>query len=371
MHFEPKNKKTTEYIQMRLDESMVSGNVSRKTLKNVIGGQKYSLKKFLNSVDLSVFPRSARVYKFVAGALIVTSLTLYVSEVNVAFFNAKKEADSLAAENSSLSDTVNDLDNALNETTEKLEETDKLYGDTKQELDETKDKLEASEKDSEEKQEIIDNMSSVEEEKREELEETIKDLIDTFGDANKSRSGAQLYSSLNKIDDAKEIISVYLVDNPKSEAYIKALNEEKALLEDRIKRYPDYEPAEGNISQYFGNHSYWVGNKLVNRYHNGLDIYNNDNVPIYSAAYGTVTEVQSVDKGGLGLYVKIDHGNGYETLYGHMSVINVKVGQTVQKGQRIGIMGETGAATGVHVHIEVFLNGNRTDPLKYMYPHLQ
>jgi murein DD-endopeptidase MepM/ murein hydrolase activator NlpD len=111
------------------------------------------------------------------------------------------------------------------------------------------------------------------------------------------------------------------------------------------------------------------GEKRSYENHPGYDLACKTGTKIFAAADGKL-EIAGV-YGGYGNCVIIRHSKNLQTVYGHMSVINVKVGQTVQKGQRIGIMGETGAATGVHVHIEVFLNGNRTDPLKYMYPHLQ
>jgi murein DD-endopeptidase MepM/ murein hydrolase activator NlpD len=67
--------------------------------------------------------------------------------------------------------------------------------------------------------------------------------------------------------------------------------------------------------------------------------------------------------GGYGNYVIIDHGNGYRTLYGHLSTIYVGNGQTVRRGDRIGRMGSTGRSTGVHLHFEISRNGVRFDPL--------
>jgi murein DD-endopeptidase MepM/ murein hydrolase activator NlpD len=67
-----------------------------------------------------------------------------------------------------------------------------------------------------------------------------------------------------------------------------------------------------------------------------------------------------------GLYVIIDHGNGYSTLYGHLSQINVAAGQTVAQGQVLGLGGRTGYATGNHLHFEVRINGAPTDPLGYL-----
>ena len=69
---------------------------------------------------------------------------------------------------------------------------------------------------------------------------------------------------------------------------------------------------------------------------------------------------------GYGNHVIIDHGNGYRTLYGHMQVLYVAAGQTVNRGDRIGKMGSTGRSTGVHTHFEVILNGVYINPLNVL-----
>ena len=67
--------------------------------------------------------------------------------------------------------------------------------------------------------------------------------------------------------------------------------------------------------------------------------------------------------GGYGQFVKIRHGNGYESAYGHMSGIAVTTGQQVRKGEIIGFVGSTGYSTGPHLHFEVFVDGENIDPL--------
>ena len=75
---------------------------------------------------------------------------------------------------------------------------------------------------------------------------------------------------------------------------------------------------------------------------------------------GTVTTAGV--KGGYGNCVMIDHGNGYYTLYGHMSSIAVSLGQAVSKGDTVGYVGSTGVSTGPHLHFEIRVNGVCTDP---------
>ena len=66
-----------------------------------------------------------------------------------------------------------------------------------------------------------------------------------------------------------------------------------------------------------------------------------------------------------GNYIIIDHGNGYHTLYRHMSGLAVSTGQAVSQGQTIGYLGSTGRATDTRCHFEVFIDGNRTDPAQF------
>ena len=97
--------------------------------------------------------------------------------------------------------------------------------------------------------------------------------------------------------------------------------------------------------------------------HTGIDIASNQGTSIYAADGGTVTLASW--NGGYGNCVMIDHGNGYVTLYGHMSSIAVSQGQTVNQGDTIGYVGSTGNSTGPHLHFEVLKNGTRIDPEQF------
>ena len=101
------------------------------------------------------------------------------------------------------------------------------------------------------------------------------------------------------------------------------------------------------------------------RYHNGMDIdgYGHDGDIIIACDAGVVVAAQWSDS--YGYYVMIDHGNGMQTLYAHMSGMAVSYGATVAQGQTIGYLGSTGWSTGTHCHLEVYVNGSRTDPEAY------
>ncbi|WP_010677410.1 peptidoglycan DD-metalloendopeptidase family protein [Bacillus timonensis] len=100
------------------------------------------------------------------------------------------------------------------------------------------------------------------------------------------------------------------------------------------------------------------------RLHKGLDIARPSNYAIKAADNGTVVEAGY--SGSFGNKVVINHNNGMKTIYAHMSSIQVKVGQTVTKGQQIGVMGSTGNSTGTHLHFELYINGALKNPLDYL-----
>ncbi len=103
--------------------------------------------------------------------------------------------------------------------------------------------------------------------------------------------------------------------------------------------------------------------------HAGLDFTAPQGTPIYATANGVVQTAGRSD-GGYGNHVVIDHGYGYETLYGHMVRIKARRGQRVTRGEVIGYVGSTGKSTGPHCHYEVRKNGNKLDPVYFFYNDL-
>ena len=105
------------------------------------------------------------------------------------------------------------------------------------------------------------------------------------------------------------------------------------------------------------------------KFHAGLDFSAPQGTPIYATADGTVT--MSGNKGnGFGNHVIINHGYGYETLYGHMVRVKARNGQIVKRGEVIGWVGSTGKSTGPHCHYEVHKNGKEIDPIYFFYNDL-
>jgi murein DD-endopeptidase MepM/ murein hydrolase activator NlpD len=98
--------------------------------------------------------------------------------------------------------------------------------------------------------------------------------------------------------------------------------------------------------------------------HTGIDLRGDNGDPVRVTANGTVTIASW--QGGYGNMVEVDHGNGLSTRYGHMSEIDVKVGQAVRIGQTIGKIGSTGRSTGPHLHYETRIDGEPIDPQKFL-----
>ncbi|MEX2279620.1 MAG: peptidoglycan DD-metalloendopeptidase family protein [Acidimicrobiia bacterium] len=121
-------------------------------------------------------------------------------------------------------------------------------------------------------------------------------------------------------------------------------------------------PVNGWISSYYG----WRIHPIfgTRRMHTGIDLAAAGGSPIYAAEAGRV--IIAGVRGGYGNAVVIDHGGGLATLYAHQSRIAVSVGEQVAAGERVGFVGCTGFCTGDHLHFEVHINGNHTDPLPYL-----
>jgi len=124
-------------------------------------------------------------------------------------------------------------------------------------------------------------------------------------------------------------------------------------------------PVAGTITSQFGHRVDPITGEGSS--HTGTDIACAESTPILAAADGVVTVANGLDSwgGSYGYYIQIDHGSGLETLYAHCSSICVTTDQQVQAGQVIGYVGHTGRATGSHLHLEVHVNGSRTDAMRY------
>jgi len=112
-------------------------------------------------------------------------------------------------------------------------------------------------------------------------------------------------------------------------------------------------PLEGGVTQGF-----WGG-------HRAIDIGSDEGAPVLAAADGIVS-IATIDPEGSGRYVIIDHGRGFETVYGHLQEFAIEEKERVLSGEKIGEVGMTGRTTGPHLHFEVRKNGEKVNPIIYL-----
>ncbi len=158
-----------------------------------------------------------------------------------------------------------------------------------------------------------------------------------------------------------------------SAAALAALEAKTAKLERQIRMYESFIRFNGvkpSIWPVYGKLESGVGgrrNPFSGRgyeYHEGQDIDADYGAPVQAAASGKV--IIAGWQRGYGKVVYVDHGNGLSTRYGHLSAIDVTVGQAVSQGQTIGLVGSTGRSTGPHLHYEVRINNQPVDPKPYL-----
>ena len=125
---------------------------------------------------------------------------------------------------------------------------------------------------------------------------------------------------------------------------------------------PDMWPVKGEISSGYGFRNSPGG--IGSTYHEGIDIASDYGVPVEATASGTVTQAGWVD--GYGYLVEIKHDGGITTRYGHNSALLVTVGQQVEQGTVVALVGSTGNSTGPHCHYEVRINGDAVDPVYFL-----
>jgi len=146
-----------------------------------------------------------------------------------------------------------------------------------------------------------------------------------------------------------------------------AIREKLEADREMMKHIPSVKPLlNGRLNDRFGLRMHPIYSKL--KRHEGVDIAAPEGSEVFAAAAGVVTKVVAKYKRNVsyGKHVIIDHGYGLSTLYGHMSRVLVKQGQKIDRWTPIGLVGQTGAATGPHLHYEVRKNNQPQDPMSYI-----
>ncbi len=107
----------------------------------------------------------------------------------------------------------------------------------------------------------------------------------------------------------------------------------------------------------------------ASKFHFGMDFSAPRGTPIYASGDGVVIQADN-KASGYGNHIRIDHGYGYESLYGHLYKFNVRAGKKVSRGDLIGYVGSTGRSEAPHLHYEIFKDGERIDPINFYYGNL-
>ncbi len=194
---------------------------------------------------------------------------------------------------------------------------------------------------------------------------------------NAGFGGVNRYKNLEGIDNSEMIIeTAKRVDKLAKQLYIqsKSFDEIFELSKQKEKMLsciPAIQPISNQdltrVASGFGYriHPIYKTSKM----HTGMDFTSPVGTDIYATGNGVVKSIEMSNKG-YGYHVVISHGFGYETLYAHMSKIKVRAGQAINRGEVLGVVGNTGTSSGPHLHYEVIKDGNKIDPLNFYYNDL-
>jgi len=206
--------------------------------------------------------------------------------------------------------------------------------------------------------------------------------IRIIADINPPKDGNPMLAQGGGAEDEMEFLSPTLVSFPqgdslkKMDRHLARLEEEalaqevsfvelEAAMKDKRKLWsstPSIKPVRGWITSGFGKRiSPFTGNFSM---HRGIDIAARHGTEIVAPANGMVSYV-GFDSG-LGKVIKVNHGFGMKTVFGHMSKTEVKIGQKVKRGEVIGYIGNTGRSTGPHLHYSIYVNNVPVNPKRYI-----
>ena len=176
---------------------------------------------------------------------------------------------------------------------------------------------------------------------------------------------SKLYKELGSdVSDAIDIADVVLKKFEFEKTQYDEISSKLKQNEDLFESIPAIVPTEGHyISESYGMRMHPI--LKIKKMHTGIDIINNVGTSVKASGKGKV--VFAGVKGGYGLTVEIDHGFGYQTIYAHLSKINVKEGQIVNRNQLIAKSGNSGLSSGPHLHYEVLHNGQNLNPAEFFF----
>jgi len=191
-----------------------------------------------------------------------------------------------------------------------------------------------------------------------------------FGGVNryKSLEGFNNSEMITSTTKRMDIIQKQMVIQSKSLDEITKLAEEKEKL---LAAIPAIQPVKNEELNRMASGFGWRSDPFTKarKMHRGMDFTAAKGTPIYASGDGVVKRADN-NASGYGKHIRIDHGYGYMTLYGHLSKYNVKKRQKVKRGDLIGFVGSTGRSEAPHLHYEVWKEGERINPINFYYGSL-
>lgn len=309
------------------------------------GKAKKTEKKYLSIVlvphssnDVKVLRFKSFYTKLIAGFLLLTTVF-----VGGGFFISK-----MLEENKSLKQNLTELYSANTEQRklldEKSNEINQLKADSEAYSEDVNNKIE----------EITNNFNKI-------TDTYISGRISTKSDRSGDRTEVAFSGEIQILKNSIDDLSVLYSRTNRPEADLSAAEAKLAkYLETIPTLWPT--PSSRRITDDYGYRKDPFTRKT--KFHDGIDIGADYGTSIVAAAAGKV--ILSERTSGYGRAIKIDHGRGLVTLYGHASKLLVKVGQTVKKGDVIAKVGSSGRSTGPHLHFEILLYGSTVDPVQYL-----
>lgn len=193
-------------------------------------------------------------------------------------------------------------------------------------------------------------------------------IINKFKSGYISEYSGNFYDTINNIGDKLTTIERSL---EKANYRFRKLIIEISHNNERLSHIPAIQPISNHdlrrTSSGFGYRIHPIYH--VRKLHKGMDFVAPVGTPIYATGDGIV-EMATNSYYGYGTYVRINHGFGYKTAYAHLSAFKVRTGQSVKRGEIIGLLGNSGLSTGPHLHYEVIVNGVHVDPINFYFHDL-
>ncbi len=276
-----------------------------------------------------------RIFGFLAAALVTAALISYVA---FQFIGSPKEKI-LQGQNENLKDNYKDLQNRVQSIQQQMQELEKRDNDVYRAIFEASPIPDSARAKEMENQKEIAAIGKL---KDNQLASSILATLDTLASRIKVQQ-----QSYNEVDE--------LVKNK----------------EQLLAHTPAIQPINNkDLNRVASGYGYRIDPVYkTTKFHAGLDFSAPQGTPIYATADGTVTTAGNSGNG-YGNHVIINHGYGYETLFGHMVRVKARNGQAVKRGEVIGWVGSTGKSTGPHCHYEVHKNGEKINPIYFFFNDL-